>query len=75
MSEIIQNRVQPIPTFKSAHDLPFLNRVWHISTDWYEFKIGTVTGLWHYDKSIPAYCILAIKNSVPGNGHLEDVFE
>lgn len=69
--------MNPIVTtpFKSKHDLPFFTRRWYIDPNWFEFRIGTVTGLWHYDKSIPAYCILAFKNENPGNGHFDDMFE
>ena len=48
---------------------------WNFVTgdNWIRFRVGTCDGLWRPTKN--AYEILAIKNSSPNNGHLDDVFE
>lgn len=39
----------------------------------YDFRVGTVYGQWYHKNN--ELCIFAIFNSVPGNGHVKDVFE
>jgi hypothetical protein len=51
---------EPIPGFPAAKDF---NR----------FRIGTCEGLWQSTEN--SYEILAITNSIPGNGHFEDVLQ
>lgn len=66
--------------FETSHKLDFLAAPWvpifeFVNQDqtWYLFKVGTCHGLWC--KTDSAYEILAVKNDLPGNGHLQDVFE
>lgn len=63
--------------FKSKHNLKFEIADW-ITGDALEagfkaYRVGTVTGLWKATDF--SYDILAFDNLVPGNGHLDDVFE
>jgi hypothetical protein len=65
-------------TFKSTHNLNFLAAPWELSgisqdLNLSRFKIGTCSGLWGSDQH--NYHILAINNSQPGNGHLQDVLD
>lgn len=39
----------------------------------YDFKVGTCYGL--YEVRAASYAIIAIFNTDPGNGHLQDVFD
>lgn len=43
------------------------------NTDWKRFRVGTCEGLWCSTET--SYDILAITNSVPGNGHLTDTLQ
>lgn len=60
--------------FKSTHNLQFKNASW-IFPEYLLFRIGTVGGLWNSNIELKRYNILAVDNSEPGNGHLEDVFD
>ena len=47
-------------------------------TNFFEFRVGTVTGLYRYSIADHAFEILAIKNKIKGNGHFKvamDYFE
>lgn len=57
---------------KTTHNLPFESADWVVK-DFNRFRIGTCEGLWR--STFDSYDILAISNSQPGNGHLQDVFE
>lgn len=46
---------------------------WPLPGQFIEFRIGTVEGL--YQTTDRTYDILAIKNSQPGNGHFQDLFD
>lgn len=59
--------------FETTHKLPFEVAPWEHDSEFQRFRVGTVTGLWSYDKD--NYHILAIDNSAPGNGHFEDVLQ
>lgn len=65
--------------FKSTHDLPFMSAEWNnpigmlLGGGWMLYKIGTVEGQWRCHDG--AYQILSFLNDVPGNGHLQDVFD
>src|ERR1044071_4646203 len=63
----------------TSHNLDFLVADWSplpgipAAKDFKEFRVGTCDGLW---QSTPtSYDILAITNSIPGNGHFEDVLQ
>jgi hypothetical protein len=58
--------------FKSKHNLKFEVSKW-MADDFLRFRVGTCDGLWRSTKN--SFDILAILNSEPGNGHLDDVFE
>lgn len=58
--------------FKSTHNLDFEVVQWH-DPSMQLFRIGTCEGLWTSDKK--SYIIIAVTNSEPGNGHLNDVFQ
>src|SRR5438876_5811544 len=66
-------------TFRSTHRLKFEYAPWlgdevqGITEGFSRFRIGTCTGLWRPTEK--TYDILAIFNSKPGNGHLQDVFD
>jgi len=60
------------PDLDTIHHLPFEVANW-ITPDFLLFQIGTCNGQWRYTGK--SYDILSIKNSEPGNGHLNDVFE
>lgn len=57
----------------TQHKLDFLAAPWPRNREWMLFKIGTCEGQWRSVND--AYEILSIINSIPGNGHLNDVFE
>lgn len=57
----------------STHDLMFEVAPWPMDEQWMCFRVGTCHGMWR--STAKTYDILAINNDVPGNGHLEDVFE
>lgn len=59
--------------FISTHKLDFEICPWEVSKEFMRFRIGTCDGLWRSTKD--SFDILAISNSSPGNGHLEDVFD
>ncbi len=59
--------------FKSTHNLSFEMADWEYSHAYKRFRIGTCEGLWCCENG--SYCILAIDNKSPGNGHFEDVLE
>lgn len=58
--------------FESINKLPFETAPW-VVPDFIRFRVGTCSGLWRCNRD--AYEILAIVNEVPGNGHLQDVFD
>lgn len=60
----------------TEHKLDFLSCHWDNPFNyegWKLFKIGTCHGQWTATKD--SYDILSVINEVPGNGHLNDVFE
>lgn len=57
---------------KTKNDLPFENR-FRPEYGLFEFKVGTVVGLW--ESTDFGYCIIAIFNKNQGNGHLDDMFQ
>ena len=61
----------------TEHNLDFLSRPYPLSFKgqklWMEFKVGTCSGLWQSTKK--SYIILAIRNAIPNNGHLNDVLQ
>lgn len=63
--------------FKSTHSLPFEVAPWEynelLGGGWERFRIGTCEGL--CKSTDHSYEILAIDNTSPGNGHLNDVFD
>ena len=59
--------------FSTTHNLDFEVAPWPYDPEYQRFRVGTVGGLWGSRKGY--FVILAIHNSSPGNGHLEDVFE
>lgn len=65
--------------FRTTHNLAFEVAPWEpfipvpMTEGYMRFRIGTCEGLWTSDET--SYKILAIDNTVPGNGHLQDVFE
>lgn len=59
--------------FQTKHKLDFEVAPWAVDPNYQRFRIGTCNGLWGVTDD--AYLLLAIKNNLPGNGHLEDVFE
>lgn len=59
--------------FQSEHNLDFEVAPWEICGDFQRFKIGTCTGLWCAAEN--SYCILAVVNESPGNGHFNDVLQ
>lgn len=65
------------PEFKSTHGLAFEIKPYDPETDfdpdYTRFRVGTCTGA--YGCTHRCYTILVVKNSAPGNGHLDDVFE
>ena len=64
---------EPPNAIQTTHNLDFESCVWDINPLYNLFRIGTCEGQWFaLDK---AYCIIAIINKQPGNGHLDDVFE
>jgi hypothetical protein len=58
---------------KTTHNLDFEVAKYRYSEDILQFRVGTCKGLWFSDEE--SYRILAIINSSPHNGHLDDVFE
>lgn len=58
---------------KTKHNLEFEVAQHPIVVEFLLFRVGTAEGLWRDGGD--TYDILAIKNSAPGNGHLDDVFE
>ena len=59
------------PAFEQSQQL------WR-GTNFYEFRVGTVQGLYRYSIADHAFEILALKNKVKGNGHFKvamDYFE
>jgi hypothetical protein len=62
--------------FKSTHDLVFEVAPYKsiAEADFIQlYRVGTCEGQW-FDSNF-AYHILSIRNTCPGNGHLDDVFE
>lgn len=63
----------------TQNKLDFLSRRSNLQLDldkgivWNDFLVGTVHGKWTSTKEF--YIILVIINEVPGNGHLNDVFQ
>lgn len=58
--------------FKSSHNLDFEIAEWH-TPGYTRFRVGTCEGLWSCNKT--HYILVSVVNNVPGNGHLDDVFE
>lgn len=73
---------------QTAHNLPFEAAPWEPPTilgmimslssklkgnDVVAFRVGTCEGIYQVSKY--AYQIIAVTNSVPGNGHFEDVLQ
>lgn len=62
---------------RTKHNLDFEACPWEsilgVDAEFSKFRIGTCEGLWRSTKD--SYDILAITNSQPGNGHLEDVLQ
>jgi hypothetical protein len=58
--------------FKSTNNLDFEVAPW-VTSDFIRFRVGTCEGLWR--STNVSYDILAIHNSSPGNGHVQDVFD
>jgi hypothetical protein len=57
----------------TTHNLDFLARPWHRDESLVDFKVGTCNGLYYCDKK--SFIILSIVNSIPSNGHFEDVLQ
>lgn len=63
----------------TKHNLDFFSRPATVQLQleegiiWNDFIVGTCGGRWAATDE--AYLLLAIVNSVPGNGHLDDVFQ
>lgn len=57
----------------TKHNLAFEVAPWPKNPAIQLFRVGTCEGQWFVTDH--AYCILSVKNSCPGNGHLDDVFE
>jgi hypothetical protein len=64
---------KPEKEFRSSHSLIFEQCGFEYDPTFFRFRIGTCTGLWTVEGK--AYIIIAVTNSVPGNGHFEDVLE
>ena len=68
-------------TFKSTNNLEFLHRPWLIAnvllpeSKVYEYKIGTVRGLYRFDDKNKYLIINSVINDNPGNGHFKDLIE
>lgn len=58
---------------KTKHNLDFEACPWPRNEAIMLFRIGTCEGQWMATDN--AYCIISVINNVPGNGHLDDVFE
>lgn len=65
--------------FKSTHDLPFNIGQFPYDPEVVAFAVGTCHGIYQVYRpgsgQANVFGIIAIKNTLPGNGHLEDVFE
>jgi len=57
----------------TTHKLYFQACPWPRNPAIQLFKIGTCEGQWVYNDL--SYCIISVMNDVPGNGHLDDVFQ
>ena len=57
----------------TTHSLDFEATPWPRNPAFMLFRIGTCEGQWLSTET--AFCIIAIINNKPGNGHLTDVFE
>lgn len=57
----------------TKHKLDFEAARWPIDERIMLFRIGTCEGQYLFVEN--SICILSVVNSVPGNGHLDDVFE
>lgn len=68
-------------TFKSTNNLEFLHRPWLIANiflpeeEIYEYKVGTVRGLYRFDNKKKYLIINSVINDIPGNGHFKDLME
>lgn len=66
-------------TCVTTHQLDFEAAPWEplpgfpMAETYSKFRIGTCEGLWTCTKT--TYDILAVTNSIPGNGHFEDVMQ
>jgi len=63
--------------FQSEHKLPFEVAPWNQNLNpnyiWTQFRIGTCEGL--FCATPISFDILAVINSMPGNGHFNDVLQ
>lgn len=62
---------------ETTHHLDFESCPWEsslgVDENFHRFRIGTCEGLWQSTEN--SYDILAITNTIPGNGHFEDVLQ
>jgi hypothetical protein len=59
--------------FRSSHNLIFETAPFQYDPTVTRFRVGTCDGI--YTVAPGAYVIIAVTNSEPGNGHLDDVLE
>jgi hypothetical protein len=74
--ERVMKEVKNSAMFESRNKLSFEvahGNVFEVEDGWLRFRIGTCAGMWR--STDDAYEILAISNDVPGNTHLQDVFD
>jgi hypothetical protein len=69
---------EPKNAIKTKHDLSFEAAPWEMAAflpgqEFTRFRIGTIEGL--FGSTETTFDILAVENSSPGNGHLDDVFQ
>ena len=58
---------------KTKHNLDFEACPWDLNPMFMLYRVGTVRGQWFSTEH--AYIVVSFINDVPGNGHLDDVFE
>jgi len=71
-----EEKLKKEPIFQSRNKLEFevaKGNEFELEDGWLRFRIGTCAGMWR--STDDAYEILAISNDVPGNTHLNDVFD
>lgn len=59
--------------FRSTHGLIFEQCPFEYDATFFRFRVGTCEGLWTVENK--AYIIVAVTNSMPGNGHFADTIE